>query len=683
MTKPSTGDFDATSGGGSGGGGDRIGRYRLLRNLGAGGMGRVCLARSEGGRTVAVKLIKPQLAAEPEFRQRFRLEVEAARRVSDRWTAPVLDADTEAETPWVATGYIAGPSLEHLVSPRGHGPLPALSVRTLAYGLACALLDIHGAGLVHRDLKPSNVLITIDGPRVIDFGIARALDAVPGSTLTSSGMLVGSPAFMSPEQVRDEPVGPAADVFCMGAVLAYAATGQTPFGGGGSGGVHAVMFRIAQEEPDLTGIEEPLRGLIADCLAKDPAARPTPQEVAARVQPVATGASSPPWLPAQIIAELGRSAVQLLDTDTPPRVSAPAAPAPAASAPSPAAFPVTWAEPPASEQSEQWKQSEQWEQSERWEQSEQSERSEWSEQSERSEWGTQVVPKPDLRPVAEPAPPPPPRRAGRGRRAAIALVAVAVVAGAAFAASAAGLPLPYGGSESDSGDKANPGVTSDVPKKFVGIWAGEVERDGKPTGQYRRFAISPGQLGEVVATSISLGKDYECKSDGKLAARPSGGDTSLRLDTSVVSSVPADTCSALGEHVLSRAAGDSLRWEAAGRTAELHRIEGPEKLPEELLGTWQRSMAGGGTQRMTIEQKAVGSPAAALVSDSGSDHCEADMNLVSTGNADSPVRFAPPAGDQATSSGPCRYGGSSTVRIEGDTLVRELSNGQRLTYRRV
>ncbi|MEV0226156.1 serine/threonine-protein kinase [Streptomyces sp. NPDC050704] len=656
MTKPATGDFDATSGGGGG----RVGRYRLLRTLGAGGMGRVCLARSEGGRTVAVKLIKPELAAEPEFRERFRLEVAAARRVSDRWTAPVLDADTEAETPWVATGYIAGPSLEHIVSPRGHGPLPALSVRTLAYGLACALLDIHGAGLVHRDLKPSNILITIDGPRVIDFGIARALDAVPGSTLTSSGKLVGSPAFMSPEQLRDEPVGPAADVFCMGAVLAYATTGQTPFGGGGSGGVHAVMFRIAQEEPDLTGIEEPMRGLIADCLAKDPAARPTPQEVVARVRPAATGISSPPWLPARIIAELGRSAVQLLDTDTPPYPSTPAAsaPSPASSTQSPATLPVTWEETAASERSE------------------------------RSEWGTQVLPTPAVRP-AEPPPSPRPRRTGRGRRTAVALVAASVVvAGAAFAASAAGLPLPFGTSDSGSGSDAEAGPASDVPRAFVGVWAGEVERDGKPTGQYRRFAVSPGQVGEVVATSISLGANYECKSDGKLVAEPSGGDgtsslSSLRLDTTVVSSVPADTCSALGEHVLSRTAGGSLRWEAAGRTAELHRIKGPEKLPEELLGTWQRPLADGGTQRMTIEQKAVGSPAAELVSDGSSDHCEADMNLVSVGDANGPIRFAPPAVDRPKSSGPCRFGGSSTVHTEGDALVRDLSNGQRLTYTRV
>ncbi|MEU0642661.1 serine/threonine-protein kinase [Streptomyces umbrinus] len=660
MTKPSTDDFDATSGGV----GDRIGRYRLLRNLGAGGMGRVCLARSEGGRTVAVKLIKPELAAEPEFRERFRLEVAAARRVSDRWTAPVLDADTEAETPWVATGYIAGPSLEHIVSPQGHGPLPAPSVRTLAHGLASALLDIHGAGLVHRDLKPSNVLITIDGPRVIDFGIARALDAVPGSTPTSSGVLVGSPRFMSPEQLRDEPVGPASDVFCMGTVLAYAATGQTPFGGGGSGGVHAVMFRIAQEEPDLTGIEEPVRGLIADCLAKDPAARPTPQEVVARMQPVATGASSPPWLPAQIIAELGRSAVQLLDTDTPPHASAMAAPTPTAFVPSPApvapatsstASLVTWEEPPASEQSE------------------------------RSEWGTQVVPRPDNeRAESAPSPSPRPRPTGRGRRAALALAAAAVVAGGVYAAWAAGLQLPDGGSEPGTGSGSNAvgGVTSDVPKAFVGIWAGEVERDGKPTDQFRRFVVSSGQVGEVVATSISLGDTYECKSDGKLAAKPSGGGTSLRLDTKVVNSVPSGSCSALGEHVLTRTDANSLRWEAAGRTAELHRIEGPEKLPGDLLGTWQRLLANGGTQRMTVERTPVGSPAATLVSDGGGEHCEADMNLVSVGNANSPARFAPPAIDQTASSGPCLRGGSSTLRTEGDTLVRELADGRRLTYTR-
>ena len=190
-----------------------IGDYRLLSRLGSGGMGRVYLARSEGGRTVAVKLVKAELAAEEEFRDRFRAEVAAARRVGGRWTAPVLDADTEAAVPWVATGYIAGPTLSEVVGGSygrtgSYGPLPEHSLRRLAYGLSCALLDIHGVGLVHRDLKPSNVLLTIDGPRVIDFGIARALDAVGDQTQTRTGTVVGSPGFMSPEQVQGHRVGP-------------------------------------------------------------------------------------------------------------------------------------------------------------------------------------------------------------------------------------------------------------------------------------------------------------------------------------------------------------------------------------------------------------------------------------------------------------------------------------------
>ncbi|NSC22911.1 serine/threonine protein kinase [Streptomyces albus subsp. chlorinus] len=310
-----------------------IGGYRLLRRLGAGGMGRVYLGRSSGGRTVAVKLVKPELACDPAFRARFRLEVEAARRVGERWTAPVLDADTEADTPWVATGYIAGPSLAQVVAAgqparHGRGPLPPGSVRVLAYGLASALLDIHGAGLVHRDLKPSNVLLTIDGPRVIDFGIARALDEVTDTTLTGTGMVVGSPGFMSPEQITGGRLSAASDVFSLGGVLAHAATGRPPFGGGGgAGGVHSVMFRIASEEPDLgnlgTGPDADadavlVRELITACLAKDPAARPAPEDVVAHVQPVAVGASAPPWLPAGLLAELGRAAVRLLDTDTPP-----------------------------------------------------------------------------------------------------------------------------------------------------------------------------------------------------------------------------------------------------------------------------------------------------------------------------------------------------------------------------
>lgn len=296
----------------------RIGAYRLLARLGAGGMGHVYLARSDRGRTVAVKLVREDLAAQEEFRARFRQEVLAARRVGGHWTAPVLDADTEAEVPWVATGYVAGPSLHQVVG-RDHGALPERSVRILAAGLAHALQDIHAAGIVHRDLKPSNVLVTIDGPRVIDFGIARALETQAGDGLTRTGSLVGSPGFMAPEQVRGDRVTPASDVFCLGSVLAYAATGTLPFGSSSSG-VHALMFRIAQEEPDLSGVPEGIADLVRDCLRKDPATRPTLHRILDRTgaeDTVSGGRSRDPWLPGTLVAQLGRHAVQLLDTEDP------------------------------------------------------------------------------------------------------------------------------------------------------------------------------------------------------------------------------------------------------------------------------------------------------------------------------------------------------------------------------
>ncbi|MEW1996279.1 serine/threonine-protein kinase [Streptomyces coelicoflavus] len=295
-----------------------IGAYRLLGRLGAGGMGHVYLARSDRGRTVAVKLVREELAALEEFRERFRQEVESARRVGGYWTAPVLDADTEAPVPWVATGYVAGPSLQQVVG-HDHGALPERSVRTLAAGLAHALQDIHAAGIVHRDLKPSNVLVTIDGPRVIDFGIARALETVTDGGLTRTGALVGSPGFMAPEQVRGDRVTPACDVFCLGSVLVYAATGRLPFGAANSG-VHALMFRIAQEEPDLEGVPEGVADLVRDCLRKDPAARPGLAEVLERTgaqDTVTDGRSRDPWLPSALVAQLGRHAVRLLDTENP------------------------------------------------------------------------------------------------------------------------------------------------------------------------------------------------------------------------------------------------------------------------------------------------------------------------------------------------------------------------------
>ncbi|CAL9511669.1 protein kinase domain-containing protein [Streptomyces sp. enrichment culture] len=318
------------------GGGDpqHIGAYRLLGRLGAGGMGHVYLARSDRGRTVAVKLVREELAALEEFRERFRQEVESARRVGGHWTAPVLDADTEAAVPWVATGYVAGPSLQQVVG-HDHGALPERSVRTLGAGLAHALQDIHAAGIVHRDLKPSNVLVTIDGPRVIDFGIARALETVTDGGVTRTGALVGSPGFMAPEQVRGDRVTPACDVFCLGSVLAYAATGNLPFGSANSG-VHALMFRIAQEEPDLAGVPEGIADLVRDCLRKDPAARPGLAEVLERTgaqDTVTGGRSRDPWLPSALVAQLGRHAVRLLDTENPESPESPDAPGSAAPGP--------------------------------------------------------------------------------------------------------------------------------------------------------------------------------------------------------------------------------------------------------------------------------------------------------------------------------------------------------------
>ncbi|MFD3804827.1 serine/threonine-protein kinase [Streptomyces sp. NPDC058619] len=295
----------------------RIGPYRLLSRLGAGGMGQVYLARSDRGRTVAVKLVHAELAAREEFRIRFRREVAAARRVGGEWTAPVLDADTEAPTPWFATGYIAGPSLRQAVA-RDFGPLPGRSVRILAAGLAYALQDIHRAGLIHRDLKPSNVLLTLDGPRVIDFGIARA-PAEPDAGLTRTGELIGSPGFMAPEQINGVPVTAACDVFCLGAVLAYAATGRLPFGDSEQpGGMAALLLRITEAEPDLTGVPADLHALVRDCLRRDPAGRPAPAEVLARVgagDTVADGRALEPWLPGPLVAQLGRHAVQLLDRE--------------------------------------------------------------------------------------------------------------------------------------------------------------------------------------------------------------------------------------------------------------------------------------------------------------------------------------------------------------------------------
>ncbi|WP_190038998.1 serine/threonine-protein kinase [Streptomyces fructofermentans] len=286
-----------------------VGPYRLLGRLGSGGMGRVYLGRSAGGRTVAVKVVHPHFALDEEFRARFRREVEAARRVGGAYTAPVLDADPDAPVPWVATGYAAGPALGAAVADAG--PLPEHSVRVLGAGLAEALAAVHRLDLVHRDVKPSNVLLTLDGPLLIDFGIARATDGT--ASLTSTGVSVGSPGYMSPEQILGRGVSGAADVFSLGAVLAYAATGASPFPGDSSA---ALLYKVVHEEPELGSLSGTLRDVVAGCLAKDPAARPSPAALAAALAPEgAAGLVTAGWLPGPLVEQVSRSAVRLLNLE--------------------------------------------------------------------------------------------------------------------------------------------------------------------------------------------------------------------------------------------------------------------------------------------------------------------------------------------------------------------------------
>jgi serine/threonine protein kinase len=267
-----------------------MGPYRLVGRLGEGGMGRVFLGMSAGGRPVAVKVIRSDLAADAEFRTRFRREVAAARKVSGLFTVMVADADTDGPVPWLATAYVAGPSLAEAV--HDHGPLPVASVLTLAAGLADSMAAIHAAGVVHRDLKPSNVLLAEDGPRVIDFGISQAAEA---TSLTSAGIVVGSPGFMSPEQAAGDDVGPASDIFSLGAVLAFAATGEGPFGSGPS---DALLYRVIHNPASLDRLPDGVRPLVERCLAKEPGRRPTAAGILAEVGPIQP---APGWLPRAVI----------------------------------------------------------------------------------------------------------------------------------------------------------------------------------------------------------------------------------------------------------------------------------------------------------------------------------------------------------------------------------------------
>ena len=314
----------------------RIGPYEVLARLGAGGMGEVYLARLDGpgapdaagtpvgpgapaGEYVAVKTVRRDVAGDPAFRERFRREIRVAGLVRSAHAAAPVGGDADAEVPWLATAYVPGPSLSQAV--RRGGPLPVATVRALGARVARALADLHGAGVLHRDLKPGNVMLAVDGPRLIDFGIARASGA---TTMTATGLMVGTPSFMSPEHVAGaRHVTGASDVFCLGSLLCYAATGEDPFG---DGPVAAVLYRVSQAEADLTRVPEELRGVVAACLSRDPADRPTPEALVELLG--GDGGRTPAWPEAvrEHIGEYGRELAQLVAAGG-PLVEVPAVPA--------------------------------------------------------------------------------------------------------------------------------------------------------------------------------------------------------------------------------------------------------------------------------------------------------------------------------------------------------------------
>ena len=272
----------------------RVGPYLLLGRLGSGGMGRVFLARSPGGRQVAVKVIRPQLAEDAEFRARFAREVSAARKVGGLFTAQVVDSDLDSPVPWLVTAYVPGTSLAEAVEQQGL--LPTATLMALAAGLAEGLNAIHAAGVIHRDLKPSNVLLAPDGPRIIDFGISSAVDA---TSLTGTGLMIGSPGFMSPEQAEGMPVGPASDIFSLAGVLIFATRGEGPFG---SGDTAALLYRVVHGTPNLGQIPDKIRPLVDRCLSRDAARRPTAAEFLAELTAACPSAADlTDWLPAGLL----------------------------------------------------------------------------------------------------------------------------------------------------------------------------------------------------------------------------------------------------------------------------------------------------------------------------------------------------------------------------------------------
>ncbi|MFJ8692888.1 serine/threonine-protein kinase [Streptomyces roseolilacinus] len=560
-----------------------IGPYRLLGRLGAGGMGRVYLARSEGGRTVAVKLVLQELARDAEFRQRFAQEVSAARRVGGQWTAPVLDADTGAAVPWVATGYVPGPSLTEVVD-RDHGPLPDTSVRALASGLSQALASIHAVGLVHRDLKPSNILVTVDGPRVIDFGIARALDgrSAAADVRTRTGVMVGSPGFMSPEQVRGESVTEASDVFCLGAVLAYAATGRTPFGGADSG-VHSVLYRIAQEEPDLEGVPSRVAGLVRACLVKDPAGRPS---VAELVDATRDAEPAGAWLPGALLAQLGQRAARLLDAEAPqavrpsPQAPVPSPAVPPTPTPTPSPYgPTAFATPPPGP----------------------------------GPYGpvhpspyAPVQPVPHLRTYA-PLPPPAPARSG-GRTA---LLVVCSVLGGLLLVPILLIVIGILVEKDDKGTPELKKIEGAVPDPYLGSWEGVI-RTSSGEQVHGRFEVSQGEKGMSVAKVRLTGPEALCEGENTLRAVD---DEKITLDGGrKTRAVPKGTkeCAPPPPQTLALRTDGKLDWLMGGAKAVLEPATTSDAaVHPKFLGTWRlTAKRADDRMRITITQGDVGTKVA-------------------------------------------------------------------------
>ncbi|MEU1447498.1 serine/threonine-protein kinase [Streptomyces mirabilis] len=636
----------------------QIGAYRLLARLGAGGMGRVYLARSDRGRTVAVKLVREELAAQEEFRARFRQEVLAARRVGGLWTAPVLDADTEAAVPWVATGYVAGPSLQTVVG-HDHGALPERSVRILAAGLAHALKDIHAAGLIHRDLKPSNVLVTIDGPRVIDFGIARALETVTDGGLTRTGALVGSPGFMAPEQVRGDRVTPACDVFCLGSVLSYAATGALPFGAANSG-VHAMMFRIAQEDPDLDGVPEGLADLVRHCLRKDPAARPGLDEILERIgaeDTVVEGRSRDPWLPSALVAQLGRHAVRLLDTENPAERPAPAPAPPTRQATAPAQEPAPESAPAALDLSKS-----------------------------SAAPAPTPAPAPEVAPEHAATPPPPGGPASTDHLPTL-------IAGADQTPPPAAPPAAhpaYGHPQqhpSHTGPPAYghpqggwgaPGSYGPTPPYGPGMPTTPYGPAGVPEPEPpRRSGRSTAAL-IVVALVVALGAGgsvYALMQGG-----PAKGTDDAKASSAASKSPSSPDSSPSSPSTPSSSPSDSPSPQAS---------QGGGAIPEGFLGTWDASIdnaTGHNTRRLTIQQGAVGDTVLSLVADgpSGSStyHCVFRAELTAAPGAGGPLVIGP---SEVTGGAPissCSPGAASEITLQSDGRLRRVNtgSGESLTY---